>query len=84
MSKLRVAILGCGGFATRHARQMSKHPDVQIVALCDLADEVLNFFLDACLKDYEPKPALFTDRAAMYEQAQPDAVVIVTPHTLHY
>ena len=45
MSKLRIAILGCGGFATRHAQQMGKHPDVQIVALCDLNDDIVNSFL---------------------------------------
>lgn len=84
MAKLRVAILGCGGMAGGHARRMAQHDDVDVVALSDVSEEVLNGFIERNLKDYEPRPAIFTDAAQMYAQAKPDAVVIVTPHTLHY
>ena len=84
MAKVRVAILGCGGMAGAHARRLKPNPDAEIVALCDVNTECLQTFVDRNLADYEPKPAFFTDPAQMYAEAKPDAVVIVTPHTLHY
>ncbi|MFN3653379.1 MAG: Gfo/Idh/MocA family protein [Armatimonadota bacterium] len=84
MAPVRVAILGCGGMAGVHARRFKDNPDARIVALSDVSKECLNAFVEENLADYEPKPALFTDAAQMYAEAKPDAVVIVTPHTLHY
>ncbi|MBV9468512.1 MAG: Gfo/Idh/MocA family oxidoreductase [Abitibacteriaceae bacterium] len=84
MAKVRVAILGCGGMAGAHAQRYKKNPDVEIVALSDVSEDVVNRFIERNLKDYEPKPAIFTDPAQMYAEAKPDAVSIVTPHTMHY
>jgi predicted dehydrogenase len=84
MSKVRVAILGCGGMAGAHARRFKPNPDVEIVALSDVDEAVVNRFIERNLADYEPKPAIYTDPATMYAEAKPDAVSIVTPHTLHF
>src|SRR3954451_8791905 len=84
MSKVRVAILGCGGMAGAHARRLESNPDVQIVALSDVDEPRVESYIQRNLADYEPKPAIFTDAARMYSEARPDAVVIVTPHTLHF
>lgn len=84
MAKLRVAILGCGGMAGGHARRLAGHDDAELVALCDVSEEVLNGFVERNLSGYEPRPSFFTDAVQMYAQAKPDAVVIVTPHTLHF
>jgi predicted dehydrogenase len=84
MSKVRVAILGCGGMAGAHANRFKGNPDVEIVALCDVSEEQINKFIERNLKDYEPQPAVYTDRAQMYAEAKPDAVSIVTPHTMHF
>lgn len=67
-----------------HARRLAGHDDAELVALCDVSEEVLNGFVERNLGGYEPRPAFFTDSAQMYAQAKPDAVVIVTPHTLHF
>jgi predicted dehydrogenase len=83
MSKVRVAILGCGGMAGAHARRFKPNPDVEIVALSDVSEDVVNAYIDKNLADY-PRPAVFTDPARMYAEAKPDAVTIVTPHTLHF
>src|SRR5215211_4751650 len=80
MPNVKVAILGCGGMAGAHARRFKSHPDVQIVALSDVDEPRVQSFIDRHLSDYPSKPAIFTDPAAMYAQAKPDAVVIVTPH----
>jgi len=84
MSKVKVAILGCGGMAGAHARRLKPNSDVEIVALCDVDVPCLTRFVERNLADYDPKPPFFTDPAQMYAEAKPDAVVIVTPHTLHF
>ena len=84
MSKVRVAILGCGGMSGAHAGRYKKNPDVEIVGLCDVSEEVVNKYIERNLSDYEPKPQVFTDAAQMYAETKPDAVTIVTPHTLHF
>jgi predicted dehydrogenase len=96
MPKVNVAIMGCGGMAGAHAgrlggrpggghgRRSEPNPDVQIVALCDVDVPRVQAFIDRNLPEYQPKPAIFTDAARMYSEAKPDAVVIVTPHTLHF
>ncbi len=84
MSKVRVAIMGCGGMAGAHARRLRGNPDVEIVGLADVDLGRLEAFIQRNLADYEPRPALFTDAATMYAETKADAVVIVTPHTLHF
>ena len=84
MSKIKMSILGCGGMAGGHAQNFAKHPDVEVVALCDVSEEIVEGFIARNLEGYEPKPQIFTDPAEMYAQAKPDAVTIVTPHTMHY
>lgn len=83
-SKIRVAILGCGGMAGAHAGRMKHHPEVEIVALCDVSEAVVASFIERNLKDYPTKPAIFTDPAVMYAKAKPEAVCIITPHTMHF
>ncbi|MFW6059398.1 MAG: Gfo/Idh/MocA family protein [Phycisphaeraceae bacterium] len=82
-NKVRVAILGCGGFAGAHARRLRDNEDAQIVALCDVKNEITQGYLDRNLDGYSPAPAQFTDPAKMYSTVEPDAVFICTPHTLH-
>jgi predicted dehydrogenase len=81
---IRVAILGCGMMAGAHARRLKVRPDVRIVALCDTNPDAMESLSQRRLADVTPAPQRFTDVEAMYAEAKPDAVVIVTPHTLHH
>ena len=67
-----------------HAQRFANHADVELVALCDVSNEVVENFITRNLADVEIMPQVFTDAAEMYTQAEPDAVTIVTPHTLHF
>jgi predicted dehydrogenase len=67
-----------------HARRFAANPDVALVALCDVDVARCEAFLARNIPNYEPKPAIYTDPAAMYAEAKLDAVSIVTPHTLHF
>lgn len=84
VNKVKVAILGCGGMAGAHATRFKSNPDVQIVALCDVTTEQVEKFIARNLADLPTRPAIYTDPAKMYAEAKPDAVAIVTPHTLHF
>ena len=82
--KVRFALLGCGGMMGGHARQLKAHPDVELVALCDVSEEKVKDFAAKHLADSTHRPGFFTDPAAMYAKSSPGAVLISTPHTLHY
>jgi len=84
MDKIKVAILGCGGMAGAHAQRLRARDEVELVALCDVNDEITSAFRERWFEGVEPQAALFTDAAEMYAEAKPDAVVIVTPHTQHF
>jgi predicted dehydrogenase len=84
MAKIRMAVLGCGGMSGEHARRFKTNPDVEIVALCDVNEDVVRAYIERNLNDYHSVPAVFTDAAQMYAEAKPDAVTIVTPHTMHF
>jgi predicted dehydrogenase len=70
--------------AGAHAKRLAPNPDVEIVALSDVDEAFTDRFIQRNLADYPAKPRTFTDPARMYAEAKPDAVVIVTPHTLHF
>ena len=84
MARIRMAILGCGGMAGAHAQRFRNHPDVEIVACCDVSTQVVEAFITRHLSESTAKPRVFTDPAVMYREAKLDAVTIVTPHTMHY
>ncbi len=84
MAKLKFALIGCGGYMGQHAQRLKNHPDVQIAALCDVSDAVLERFTARNLAEYQPAPKRYIDMTAMYAQEKFDGVFIATPHTLHY
>ena len=36
MSKIKFGIVGCGHIGKRHAEMVSRHPEAELVALCDI------------------------------------------------
>ena len=85
--KVRIGLVGCGGYMGVHARRLKSHPDVEIVGLCDLTTEIADAFYEKNLAGYtvaDRKPPCFIDAPAMYAATRPDAVMIATPHTLHF
>jgi predicted dehydrogenase len=81
MSKVRVGMIGTGGIAGWHARQLLELPEAQIAALADISAANRSAFADKYgLRDV----AHFDRYEDMLEQAELDAVVICSPHTLHF
>jgi predicted dehydrogenase len=84
MSKVRLAMIGCGGNSSCHAHQLKRNPDVQIIATCDVNKEIAQGYIDRNLPEVAPKPIAYDDIAKMLTDTKPDAVLISTPHTLHF
>ena len=84
MSKIRLAMIGCGGNSSGHARRMNGNPGIQIVGTCDVNTDIANGYIDRNLSDLSPRPVAYDDIAIMLNETKPDAVVISTPHTLHF
>jgi len=80
--KIRVAFIGCGGNARGHGRRVAAQPDAEIVGLNDVSEAAIDRFRqDAELSD---DVLAFDDYKDMLAAVKPDAVLISTPHTLHF
>lgn len=82
--KVRFVLLGCGGMMGGHAQRLISHPEAEVVGLCDVSLERVQEFAGRNCAAAAQAPKFYTDAAAMYSEQQPDAVLISTPHTLHF
>ena len=81
MKPLRTGILGCGGFAHRHAQNLISLPDeIALTAFCSRRAESARDFSE---KYTEGKGMIFTDHQEMFEKADLDLVVICLPPYAH-
>ncbi|MGO4109109.1 Gfo/Idh/MocA family protein [Paenibacillus sp. YAF4_2] len=81
MSTIRIGFIGTGGIAGWHAKQLLELPEVQITALADTSESNRLAFVEKFgLQD----ATLFSDYEDMLEEGELDAVVICSPHTLHF
>ncbi len=81
MEKVRLGIIGCGGFARWHMQNLIAIPEVQITALADPDPVQIRTSRDR-FADLQ-HAADFVDYRELLAQADVDAVLIATPHTQH-
>lgn len=84
MDKLRVGIVGCGGFSRGHAKNIVAMSEAELVALCDISDEALDRYIEAVYGPDGSDVTRFNDMKDMYASMNLDAVFITSPHTLHF
>lgn len=84
MPPIRFAILGCGKFAGYHARTLAERADCEVVACVDVSESIVADFVSRHLAKVESPIVQGTDLGATLKTVKPDAVVITTPHTLHF
>lgn len=73
---MRIGILGCGGFAHKHAEVSQGLADeVTLAAFCDRNAWKAEAFRDK----YAPDAAVYTDHRAMFDGAKLDAAIICLP-----
>ena len=78
MTKLRVAVIGCGSIAKhKHLGEYHHNPAVEIVAVCDLVEERVN----EMAQQYGAKA--YTSYEEMLEVEKIDAVSVCLPNYLH-
>jgi UDP-N-acetyl-2-amino-2-deoxyglucuronate dehydrogenase len=75
--RLRTALVGCGKVGATHARALQTLDESEFVAVCDAS-------LDRAEKfTFGTHARAFADVEAMLQQAQPEVVLLATPHPLH-
>src|SRR5215469_11727100 len=77
---VRVACVGIRGQGNAHIHEYSSMPNVEIAALCDVDESVLNKRLDEVVRGGKKKPAAYTDVRKLLEDKSIDAVSIATPN----
>lgn len=79
---VKVGLIGCGGNMTGHYRRLSGISDVSVTAVADPSRESIDRMFSRVEKEQDP--AVFTSHEEMIRESDLDAVVISSPHTLHY
>jgi predicted dehydrogenase len=81
--RVRVAICGTRGRGTDHIKGFSGVPNVELAALCDVDENVLNQRLSDVEKLNRPKPKSYVDVRKLLEDKEIDAISIATPNHWH-
>ncbi len=82
LKTIRVAFIGCGGNSKGHGRSVAGVEGTEIVGLVDVSSSAISSFKSAV--ELKEDISTFDNHKAMLAEIQPDAVVISTPHTLHF
>lgn len=81
MDKVRVAMVGCGGFQRYRAGNLLKVKEAEIVALVDPSEDQMRMFREA--HPVSADVPGYDDHRKMLDEVKPDAIMIATPHTQH-
>jgi len=78
--KIRIGVIGAGSFASRrHIPIIVNSQDAELVSLCRRNKEMLRR-----MAEHFNCNNTFTDYKEMLDSVEMDAVLIATPHALHY
>jgi len=77
-NQIRFGVIGAGMQGASHLRQISRHPQVDLRAVCDINEELL-----ASAAGTYNIPHQFTEYGELFERDDIDAVVIVLPDHHH-
>ena len=80
---VRVAVVGVRGQGNSHIREYARMQNVEIAAVCDIDESVLDKRLGEIEAMGKKRPARFTDYRKLLEDKSIDAVSIATPNHSH-
>ena len=81
--RVRVAVIGVHSRGNDHIQELSRLPNVEIAALCDVYEPILNQRLDEIEKMGRPRPKGYQDLRKLFDDHSIDAVTIATPNHWH-
>jgi predicted dehydrogenase len=81
--RVRVAVVGLHGQGWAHVEEYSKLKNVEVVALCDVDENVTNQRLRERAKKGLPKPQTHVDLRKLLDDTSIDAISIATPNHWH-
>ncbi|MDF1516149.1 MAG: Gfo/Idh/MocA family oxidoreductase, partial [Anaerolineae bacterium] len=83
--RIRMAMVGCGGMARHHLRNLLKQMDTtELVALCEPSPEALAETAKVFENADCDLPPNEVNLQKLLKTYSPDAVFIITPHALHH
>src|SRR5260370_18960595 len=80
---IRVACVGVQGRGAPRTRRYSAMQNVEIAAICDIDESVLNARVEEIEKSGKKRPQSFTDLRKLLEDKSIDAISIATPNHNH-
>lgn len=84
----KIALVGCGGMGRRHANgyiELRKYFNtVEMIAVCDLHEEVASTVADEIGEETGSRPDVYTDFDELLANADLDGVAIVTSTPMHH
>ena len=80
---VRVACVGVRGQGHSHIQHYARMHNVEIAAICDIDESVLNSRINEIEKMGKKRPAAFTDLRKLLEDKSIDAISIATPNHNH-
>ena len=81
--RVRIATIGLRGRGNDHIKSIHATPNVELVAVCDIDENVITERLGSIEKLGMPKPQVFGDVRKLLEDKSIDAVSIATPNHWH-
>ena len=79
MDKIKIGIIGMGRMGITHFSIINSHPQVEIIAVADTSKITTDL-----LKKYVSGLQVFKDFKELIEKANPDAIIVCTPPSLHF
>jgi len=77
--KVKYAVVGCGGAGADHIKEISKIPEVEIAAICDIRPAVMV----EIAKQFDVKNC-YTDYSELFAKENIDVAAIITSPDMHF
>src|SRR5580698_4648208 len=81
--RVRIATIGLRGRGNDHIKSIHATPNVELVAICDIDENVITERLGSIEKLGMPKPRVFGDVRKLLEDKSIDAITIAAPNHWH-
>ena len=81
--RVRIGVIGLRGRGLNHIQSIKATPNVELAAICDIDENVINERYDSIAKLGLDKPKAFGDVRKMLEDKSIDAVTIAAPNHWH-